>query len=185
MIDSYDLAMLPVTYMLGQADPFDRYCKGLDHLDASYRDVINNGIWLYQLHTYHALVGSYFGRNTQSIVRNYQRSLFAAHGSTGKAIENAMQMIDDSLDLEKFATEKEAANDSIPVEMYVSLVLLLNDPASPDYVESASQKETQINRIGEMADWCMTRCLIAARDEITSIFSPMLAHLDLNSTNQQ
>jgi hypothetical protein len=33
MIDSYELAMLPVTYMLGQADPFDRYCKGLNRLD--------------------------------------------------------------------------------------------------------------------------------------------------------
>ena len=183
MIDSYELAMLPVTYMLGQADPFDRYCKGLNRLDESYRNVVNNGIWLYQLHTYYALIGLYFGEEAQCVVHDYQHAVFAAHGGTGQAIGNAMLMIDGALDVEVVSIQTEAGEISVPAEMNVSLTLLLNDRASPDYVETASQREAQISRMGRTVDWCMARCLIAGRDEIVSIFSPMLAHMDLDTKN--
>ena len=185
MIDSYELAMLPVTHMLGQADPFDRYCKGLNRLDESYRNVVNNGIWLYQLHTYHALIGFYFGEEAQCVVHDCQHAVFAAHGSTGLAIGNAMLMIDGALGMEEVSIQTEAGEICLPIEMNVSLTLLLNDPASPDYVETVSQREAQIGQMGSTVDWCLARCLIAGRDEIISIFSPMLAHLDLDITGQR
>jgi len=81
MIDSYELAMLPVTHMLGQADPFDRYCKGLNRLDESYRNVVNNGIWLYQLHAYHALIGLHFGEEAKCAVSDYQRAVLQFTGA--------------------------------------------------------------------------------------------------------
>jgi hypothetical protein len=185
MIDSYELAMLPVTHMLGQADPFDRYCKGLNRLDESYRNVVNNGIWLYQLHTYHALIGLYFGEEAQCAVHDYQRAVFAAHGGTGQAIRDAMLVIDGALEVEEVLIQTVAGEISLPVEMNVSLTLLLNDPASPDYVETVSQRVAQISRMGRTVDWCMARCLIAGRDEIMSIFSPMLAHMELGIASQQ
>lgn len=183
MIDSYELAMLPVTHMLGQADPFDRYCKGMNRLDECYREVVNNGIWLYQLHTYHALIGLYFGEAAQRAVHDYQRAVFAEYGGTGEAIGNAMLMIDGALGVEEVLIQTEAGEISLPVEMNVSLTLLLHDPASPDYVETASQRAAQIGRMGKMVDWCLARCLIAGRDEIMGIFSPMLAHMDLDIKN--
>jgi len=183
MIDSYELAMLPVTHMLGQADPFDRYCKGLNRLDESYRKVVNNGIWLYQLHTYHALIGLQFGEAAQCAVRDYQSAIFAVHGGTGEAIGSAMLMIEGALGVEEVLIQTEAGEISLPVEMNVSLTLLLNDPASPDYVETVSQREVQIGQMGKTVDWCLARCLIAGRDEIIRIFSPMLAHMNLDINN--
>jgi hypothetical protein len=183
MIDSYELAMLPVTHMLGRADPFDRYCKGLNRLDESYRNVVNNGIWLYQLHAYHALIGLYFGEAAQCAVHDYQRAVFAEHGGAGLAIGNAMLMIDGALGVEEVLIQTEAGEISLPVEMNVSLALLLNDPASPDYAETVSQREAQISQMGSTVDWCLARCLMAGRDEIVSIFSPMLAHMDLDINN--
>jgi hypothetical protein len=183
MIDSYELAMLPVTHMLGRADPFDRYCKGLNRLDESYRNVVNNGIWLYQLHTYHALIGLHFGEAAQCAVHDYQHAVFTAHGGMGPAIMNAMLMIDGALGVEEVLIQTEAGEISLPVEMNVSLALLLNDPASPDYAETVSQREAQIGQMGSTVDWCLARCLMAGRDEIVSIFSPMLAHMDLDINN--
>jgi len=91
-----------------------------------------------------------------------------------------MLMIDGALGVEEVLIQTEAGEISLPVEMNVSLTLLLNDPASPDYVETASQRAAQIGRMGKTVDWCLARCLIAGRDEIMGIFSPMLAHMDLD-----
>ena len=181
MIDAYELAMLPVTHMLGQADPFDRYCNGMNRLDESYRNVVNTGIWVYQLHTYHALIGLYFGEAAQCTVRDYQLAVFADQEGASQAIESAMQVIDGALDVEAVCINTAAGEICLPVELNVSLTLLLNDPASPDYVETPSQREAQIGRMGGSVDWCLARCLSSGRDEIVSIFAPMLAHLDLDT----
>ena len=72
MMDTHELAMLPIAFLLDRAEPFERLCSKSTDLHAGYRDVVNNGIWGYQLHVYMTMIEDRFGGETRRAVRAQQ-----------------------------------------------------------------------------------------------------------------
>jgi len=179
--DAYQLAMLPIAYLSGQEDPFDRYRNGEMALDDTYRDVVNAGVWAYQLHAYLALIHARFGREIQRVVREYQLIILDREAGAGAATRKTFELIDGALATHTIEIPTRQGTVEVPVEMSVALSLLLDIRESPHYVESPVMLDVQVGRIEPDADWNLATYLSRGRGDVVATFSPMLENISLRS----
>ena len=178
-INVYTLATLPIGHLIGQLEPYER-CSLDSSMDAAYRDVINAGVWGYQLHTYLSLVHSRFGKDIKRLVRAYQLTILGWDDGRGIANGKILELIDGALDTQVVNIPTPQGTIEVPVEMNVALALLLDAPESPDYVLTPAQRAEQISLIKDNVDWHFARCLSECRDHFVTEFSLMLARLELD-----
>lgn len=176
MLDAYELAMLPIAHMVTQSDPFERYCSQAGMLTGAYRDVVNNGIQGYQLYSYLALIGIYYGEDTRQLVRSYQLPVFDAGETNREALGNILDVIEAAMGTRGVKVMTDSGEFQVPVEMNVALALLLDMPCSPDYVPEVSMRDARISSMGIDVDWHLADCLASAREEIINTWSATLAH---------
>lgn len=176
MLDAYELAMLPIAHMVTQSDPFDRYCSQAGMLTGAYRDVVNDGVRGYQLYSYLALVGIYFGEDTRQLVRSYQLTIFNQDGTSREALGNILGVIETAMETQGVKVLTDSGEFEVPVEMNVALALLLDMPCSPDYVPEVSMRDARIASMGIDVDWHLADCLASAREEMINTWSATLAH---------
>jgi hypothetical protein len=176
MLDPYELAMLPIAHLMSQSDPFDRYCRQTGGLTRAYRDVVNNGVWGYQLYTYLALIGAYFGEDARQQVRGYQLTLFNPDAANREAPGNILAVIEAAMGTRAVKVSTDSGDFQVPVEMNVALVLLLDMPCSPDFVPDAAMRATRIASMGIDVDWLLADCLTSAREEVINTWSATIAH---------
>jgi hypothetical protein len=176
MLDAYELAMLPLAHLMSQSDPFDRYCNQTGGLARAYREVVNNGVWGYQLYTYLALIGVYCGEDTRQQVRGYQLTLFSPDEAHREALENILGVIEAAMGTRAVKVSTDSGDFQVPVEMNVALALLLNMPCSPDFVPDASMRTARIASMGIDVDWRLADCLESVREEVINSWSATIAH---------
>lgn len=179
-LDAYQLAMLPVAFLTGQDEPFDRYRNESASLSDAYRDVVNTGVWAYQLHTYLALVRARFGGEVQRIVREYQLIILDREEGAGDVISKTYTLIEGAVGSHLVEIPTRQGPIEVPVEMNVALSLLLDIRESPHYVANPALRDAQVNHIEAEADWNFASCLACGRDEIVATFSPMLENISLS-----
>ena len=175
MLDACELAMLPIAHLTSQSDPFDRYCRQTGGLTRSYRDVVNNGVWGYQLYTYLALIGIYFGEDTRLQVRGYQLALFNPDATHRDALDNILGVIEAAMGTRGVTVSTGNGDFQVPVEMNVALALLLDMPCSPDFVPDAAMRNARIASMGIDVDWLLADCLASAREEVINTWSATIA----------
>ena len=178
-IDSFELAMLPVTYLLENSDPYARYGNGSGRLDESYRDVLNSGVWGYQLYTYLLMVDRYFGQSMRNRVREHQLAMLGSMDDSSRSLDLTLTLIGNALDTSGISVPGDNGDINIPAEVNVALVLLLHDPASPDYVSDMDDRDASIRRMAPDVDWNLAQYLAVAREDMVRTFSPLLAQFDL------
>jgi len=176
MLDSYELAMLPIAHLMSQSEPFDRYCGQPGGLTRAYREVVNNGVWGYQLYTYLALIGVYFGADARQQVRGHQVTLFKPDAAHREALENILGVIEAAMGTRCVKVSTDSGDFHVPVEMNVALALLLDMPCSPDFVPDASLRDARIASMGLDVDWRLADCLASAREEVINTWSVTIAH---------
>jgi hypothetical protein len=167
--------MLPIAHLSHRIDPFDRYCTGNCALEESYRAVINTGVKAYQLHTYLDLVQQHFGRQIRHLVRKRQLGLLDGVGKTDRVIEKTLELIMTALGTKAVTIPTHHGEVDVPLEMNVALLLLLDDPQSPDCVSDPARRSVQIGQIGKDVDWCFAQGLTQGREAIADIFVPMFS----------
>lgn len=178
-IDSFELAMLPVTYLLENSDPYVRYGNGSGRLDESYCDVLNSGVWGYQLYTYLLMVDRYFGQSMRNRVREHQLAMLGSMDDNSRSLDLTLTLIGNALDTSGISVPGDNGDINIPAEVNVALVLLLHDPASPDYVSDVDDRDASIRRMALDVDWNIAHCLAVAREDMVRTWSPLLAQFDL------
>ena len=183
MIDAHELAMLPIAHLVSQPEPYDRYCPASGGLTEIYRDVVNNGIWGYQLYTYLEMVGIYFGEDMRQHVRSYQQSVFDPDDNNPEILANILAVIEGALGTRGVKVLTAGGEVEVPVEMNVALAILLDIPFSPDYVPNISGRNDKIANMGIDVDWCLADCLSRGREEIIGAYSAALAHFDVGERN--
>jgi hypothetical protein len=176
MLDSYELAMLPIAHLKSQVDPFDRYCGQTGGLTGAYREVVNNGVWGYQLYCYLALIGAYFGKDTRQQVCGYQVMLFSPDTAHREALENILGVIEAAMGTRAVKVSTDCGDFQVPVEMNVALALLLTMPCSPCFVPDASMRDARIASMAIDVDWSLADCLVTAREEVINTWSVTIAH---------
>lgn len=182
MLDSYELAMLPIAHLKSQTDPFERYCDDTGGLTGAYREVVNNGVWGYQLYSYLALIGVYFGKDTRQQVRGYQVSLFNRDTAQREALENILGVIEAAMGTRAVKVSTLSGDFQVPVEMNVALALLLDMPCSPCFVPDASMRDARIASMGIDVDWRLADCLASAREEVINTWSAIIAHCNASDS---
>lgn len=178
-IDASMLAMMPIAYLLNREDPFTRYRDESAVLDPAYRDVVNAGVLGYQLFAYLALVDEYFSQEVQRMIRDYQLRVLERKRRVREGTGRRLELIEEALWAGALRIPTAMGNNEVPVEMYVALTLLLNDPLSPDYTRDASQRREVITCMGTDVDWCFAGFLLRGREEIMQVFAAMLSHTEL------
>lgn len=176
MLDAFELATLPIVHLMSQSDPFDRYCKQTGGLTGAYRELVNNGVWGYQLYNYLALIGVYFGEDTRQQVRGYQLTLFNPDAANRDALDNILGVIEAAMGTRGVKVSTGNGDFQVPVEMNVALALLLDMPCSPDFAPDASMRNARITSMGIDVDWLLADCLASAREEVINTWSATIAH---------
>jgi len=179
MLDSYELAVLPIAHLMSQSDPFDRYCGQTGGLTRAYRAVVNNGVWGYQLYTYLALIGVYFGEDARQQVRGDQLTLFNLDVKNREALENILGVIEAAMGTRGIKVSTDSGDFQVPVEMNVALALLLNMPCSPEFVPDAAMRAARIASMGIDVDWRLADCLASAREEVINTYAVTIAHCNI------
>lgn len=179
--DAYQIAMLPIAYLSGRDEPFDRYRNSTMVLDEAYRDVVNAGTWAYQLHTYLALVNSRFGREIQRIVREYQLIILDREAGAGAATRKTFDLIETALVMRPMEVATRQGTIEVPVEMSVALLMLLDIRESPHYVADPAMRDAQAGRLESDVDWNFATFLSRAREDVIAMFSPMLENIELDN----
>lgn len=179
--DAYQLAMLPIAYLSGRDEPFDRYRHGNMVLDERYRDVVNAGVWAYQLHTYLTLIDTRFGQEVQRVVREYQMIILDREAGAGAVTRKTLELIDAALATPTRRVPTDRGSVEVPAELNVSLLMLLDVRESPHYVPNAAARDEQIARIEPDADWNFATYLERAREDVVTTFAQMLEHVALRN----
>lgn len=175
-LDVSRLALLPVGYLMEQDDPFHEFCQGRE-ISAAYRDVFVASAWAYQLYIYLDLIQERYGHDIVDEVREQQFRLFGKLANAGLAIEAALDLIDGATGLGKLVNPVQYSEVDVPLEMNISMALLLGLEESPDFVRNPGDMALQITRMDPEVDWCLTECLMSRRQDIVSSFSVVMAQI--------
>lgn len=173
-VSVFSLAVLPVDYLSRQDDPFDTACaaKGAD---LRYREVFSTGIRAYQYAIYLQLVRKQYGRGIANQIGNYQWRLLQPEGDVPSKITRAIELVRGAIESESVTAETGNGSVEIPIEMNVAIALLLGMPCSPHFAAGLDQRVEQVNNMGMDIDWTLSHCLENARQEIETVFTPLLA----------
>lgn len=175
-LDVSRLALLPIGYLLEQEDPFDEFCEERG-IPEAYRDIFVASAWAYQLYIYLDLIQERYGQDIADEVREQQCRVFEKLATAGSAIELALDLIEGAAGLGKLVVPLQYCEFDIPLEMNISMALLLGLPESPDFVRSPGDRAVQITRMDPEVDWCLTECLMSRRQNIVSSFSVAMAQI--------
>ena len=96
----------------------------------------------------------------------------------GEAVQRAITLINAALNNAAAVIPNSSGAVAVPVEMKIALALLLNDPASPDYVSGGGGRDARASNLRPVVDSSFASCLAAACAEIVENFSGILAHID-------
>ncbi|MFQ5644365.1 MAG: hypothetical protein ACE5FQ_11800 [Thiogranum sp.] len=172
------LAWLPIIFIAEQEDVFERYGRDEDIEDA-YRSVTTTSLWVYLLHTYHGLVRSHFGSDTEDRVREIQRDIFNSEESaSGDAIITALELVECALGVDVEVNPDWNIHFKMPEELAVALALLLGLPDSPDYrSRKAKLSDYAVHRM-PCVDWRLARVLGRGRRALVEAFEPLVGRLE-------
>ena len=115
----------------------------MDDEQAAYHEVLRSGALGYQLYTYHKLVRTRFGEQTEQRVRERQLDMLSHLGEFGPMLA----MIDEAVDIGSVTTSTSQGEVVTPVEMTVALALLLGLPESVHYATNPGQQIEQIAKM--------------------------------------
>jgi hypothetical protein len=173
-ISIYSLAVLPVDYLDRLGDPLETACAAKD-IAPPCRPVFSVGIRAYQLATYLKLVREQYGRGVANQIGSYQRRLLQPDGDRPNDMLRAIELVRGALESNAVTAATSQGSVDIPIEMNVALALLLGMPGSPHFSSGPEQRAAQANSMDMDVDWSLSQCLMHAREEIETVFSPLLA----------
>jgi hypothetical protein len=167
------LAMLSLAYIAEQ-DCVALVTDTAAGRDPAYRDVMLSALWIYLLHSYLELIRVHRGHDMALAVQSLQCALFdREQPGSGDAMASAIQLVDIALEV-LHNEDITRSGYSLPVELGVSLALLLGLPESPDYHRADRRslhdgKDCQTSGVDErMAD-----ILHSGKRKLLEAFSPL------------
>ena len=177
-IDPYELAMLPMIRLSPDAEPSETYCgSDLSKLDPAYHDVVNTGLWSYQLYTYLELLQRLFGQNIKREVRDWLLDMLNANDFAGDRLVTVFTVIENAMHASHSTMDTGSGLSCVPVEMSIALAMLLDLPESPDLAISAGDRQARIRLINADVDQYFAASLKCARNDVFSTLLPILESL--------
>jgi len=177
-IDPYELAMLPMIRLSPDAEPIETYGDcGSDKLDPSYLDVVNTGLWSYQLYTYLELLEKLFGKDVRTEVSDWLLDMLNANNGAGDRLETVFAVIEHAKQASKSTTETDQDLSFVSVEMSIALAMLVELPESPGFAVSKGDRHTRIRLINADVDQYFAASLKCARADVFSVLLPILEGL--------
>jgi len=177
-IDPYELAMLPMLSLSPDAEPSDTYgYSGSGKLDSTYFDVVNTGLWSYQLYTYLELLEQLFGGDVKTEVSDWLLDMLNANNCAGDRLETVFAVIEYARQASKVTMETDHELSCVPVEMSIALAMLVELPESPDFAVSRGDRHTRIRLINADVDQKFAASLKCARNDVFNTLLPVLKDL--------
>ncbi len=177
-IDPYELAMLPMIRLSPDAEPSETYgACGSDKLDPSYFDIVNTGLWSYQLYTYLELLEQLFDEEIKTEVSDWLLDMLNANNGAGDRLETVFAVIEHSKQVSKSTMEADQDFSFVPAEMSIALAMLVELPESPDFAVSKGDRHTRIRLINADVDQYFAASLKCAREDVFNVLLPVLENL--------
>ena len=176
-ISIYSLAVLPLDYLDRLGGPFETAAAAKD-IDPAYQGVFSTGIRAYQLTIYLKLVRAHYGRGVANQIGNYQQRLLQPDGDAPNDITTAIELVQGALESKSVTADTGHGSIDIPIEMNIALALLLGMHSSPHFSTRPDQRLEQASAMGMDVDWSLSQCLTDAREEIETVFSPLLVCIE-------
>ena len=175
---AHRLAWLPIVFLTEQESMFEQYGRDED-IEEAYRDVITTSLWVYSLNSYHGLVRSRFGGDTEARVREYQRGIFNdEQPGSGDAMITALGLVECALRVGVGSDPDWRISFKMRAELAVALALLLGLPDSPDYrSRKPKPADYTVHRMPGV-DWRLARVLARGQKEIIKTFSHIIDSFD-------
>lgn len=177
-IDPCELAMLPMIRLSPEAEPSETYCgSDLNKLDPAYHDVVNSGLWSYQLYTYLELLQQLFGNNIRYEVQDWLLDMLNANDLAGDRLETVFTVIEQAINASRSTFDTGTGMSCVSAEMSVALALLLDLPESPDFSVSSSARCARIRIINADVDQYFAAGLRRAHHDVYAVLLPVLERL--------
>ncbi len=177
-IDPYELAMLPMIRLSPDAEPSETYGDcGSGELDPFYFDVVNTGLWSYQLYTYLELLKQLFGADVRTEVGDWLLDMLNANNSAGDRLETVFSVIEHTLKANRINMTMEHGLIRVSEEMSIALAMLVELPESPDFSASKGDRHTRIRLINSNVDQYFAASLKCARNDVFTTLLPVLEKL--------
>ena len=184
----HDLAVLPKSRFVSNSSPFYKYCKGSEVLCNSYKDVVNAGIWAYQLLVYLEAVGEKFGRDVRDRVREKQLSIFNpefTHAGDSRQVESPLTSLAMTMDLieEEVRCHMLGLNESkpaknAPVEMNIARTLLEYDFVTPYFTRGEDGSDEDLLDYRQRIEEVFSRCLLRCSEEIKFEYDLIIKNME-------
>jgi len=177
-IDPCELAMLPMVRLSPDAEPSETYCGCVSCKPGSpYYDLINTGLWSYQLYTYLELLEQMFGKHIKTEVSDWLLDMLNANNQAGDRLETVFALIKHVKQASKATIETGYGLSSVPVEMSIALAMLVELPESPDFAVSTGDRQTRIRLINADVDQNFAASLKRAANDVYDVLLPVLEAL--------
>ena len=177
-IDAYRLAWLPIVFLAEQDESSEPFSL-IAGIDSDYRDVITSSLWIYMLHNYLGLVRRSFGRETERLVRQHQKTIFSEENpEAGDTVEFALGLIDDALRVGVVGIPFNKTRFEVPAELRVALALLIGLPESPGYMEKPGAGGKGVVHKMNGIDWRLSYILASGRRKVSKTFCPVFEKID-------
>jgi len=174
-IDPYELAMLPMIRLSPDAGPSETYGDSSSGgLDPAYFDIVNTGLWSYQLYTYLELLQKIFGSNVKTEVSDWLLDMLNANNSAGDRLETVFSVIEHSKQACDVAMSTDSDLSIVPIEMSIALAMLVELPESPDFSVSKGDRQTRIRLVNTEVDRYFAASLKCAYDDVFNVLLPIL-----------
>ena len=183
-----DLAMLPASRFMSASSPFYTYCKGSEVLCNSYKDVVNAGIWGYQLLVYLEAVGMKFGRDVRDRVREKQLSLFNSEATDAgvsmqeegplTSLPMTMDLIEEEIRCHTLGLKDSKSGNDATVEMSIARALLEYDFVSPYFTRVEDSSDEDLPAYRQRIEEIFSRCLLRSSNEIKSVYDLIIKNME-------
>jgi len=177
-IDPYELAMLPMVRLSPNAEPSETYgSSDSDKLDSAYFDVVNTGLWSYQIYTYLELLEKLFDERVKIEVSDWLLDMLNANQHAGDRLETVFAVIEHAIRASQATMDSEYEGTRVSVEMSIALAMLVELPESPDFAAGNGARHTRIRLINADVDQTFASSLKHAANDVFSVLLPVLEAL--------
>lgn len=186
----HELAMLPISKIVSHTSPIYKYCDFTGTSVKKLGDLINSGIWGYQLVVYLEIIEKKYGRKIRDRVRDYQLnaiepdyagvSMSAQGAGALSSLGMTMDLISETISSRQSRMTTNDVDMEIPAELMIARTLLQCDPASPYFSREVDVPDNDPAEERERIEAQFSRGLLLAAHEIRSEFIPVLRIMDLS-----
>ena len=171
------LASLILEYLAEQDEPYQIYGQKNDCLSEEYRNVVNTGLYSYQIYHYLLLIERVAGTDKRWLVRVAIQDMLKKNEGGDVELGNALNLISSAISIGGDVRLVEDESQFTSQELNIAMSFLLGLRNSPHYAYTLKAREKEIDRIGHDTERTFAWILAQGRQSLETTIQPFFVRL--------